>query len=219
MNKILYLVFNLPDQPNEDFFQEYQLLMAQIQRDFNNYSVVDKFAVNTDILHEALFSAKIMPNIIHFAGYNLIQQPSQIRILNSANERITLGSETLISTFENVVRINNRLDTVIINVGYSEELATGILKYVPNVIGINPVLNYLTIKSFTTGFYRGIVDGHSTENSFRSSVINIALQGWEKDNAVMFIRDQTNIKKLFVDNGFIKETILKKKHKTHINNN
>lgn len=110
------------------------------------------------------------PHVVHFSGHGSIT--SEIVLQDKNRRRYRVPANALENLFE---QFKDTVQCVLLNACYSEDQARAIAKHVSCVIGMSSKIRDKSARTFAKGFYRGIFNGSTIENSFKMGIRQMEL--------------------------------------------
>lgn len=168
--KILFLAANPLDTSPLRLDKEMRDIETEIIRSRyrDKFEFIKITAVRIKDLQDALLNHS--PHFVHFSGHGTNKG---IALLDNHTEKTQLvQSEPLANLFR---LFSNDVACVFLNSCYSESQANQIRKYIPNVIGMNSVVNDNTAVVFATSFYQVIGTGREIRFAYEFAKNSIDL--------------------------------------------
>lgn len=129
-----------------------------------------RVAVRPTDLMEALLLVK--PQIVHFIGHGI--KSKSLVLEDDSGRRRPVSASSLTSMFKVVA---DNVECVVLNVGYSSELARVLAKEIDYVVGMSSNMSDTAAISFASGFYQAIGYGRPIEEAFKLGCMQLKLEG------------------------------------------
>ncbi len=187
MKKILILAANPTNTDKLRLDAEVREIESSHRQATNrkDVEIISKWAVRVDDLRRELLYQK--PNIVHFSGHGA---GNDGLVLEDKNGQMQLvSSESLGGLFK---LFKNEIECVVLNACYSEVQAEAIHQHINCVIGMNKAIGDKAAIEFAKGFYDGLFNGRSYQDSFEFGCNAIDLESIpESQTPQIKIRDNS----------------------------
>ncbi len=121
-----------------------------------------------DLRHEIL---AIDPQFVHFCGHGAGRSGLWLEDDDGKSQQVS--TETLSELFKT---LSGSIECVVLNCCYSKKQADEISKYIGYVVGMSRAVKDNTAIEFAAGFYDGIANGKSIQQSFDIGKLNVQLE-------------------------------------------
>jgi hypothetical protein len=126
---------------------------------------------------------KNAPQVLHFSGHGT----GKGLLFYGENE---FSDQVSGEKLGKIIRNHYSISCVFLNACYSEEQATAIAQFVPNVIGTTKAISDKQATSFAAYFYRHIFAGLNYEDAYRQALDDLSLDNFKAEDFVFFKQGQ-----------------------------
>jgi CHAT domain len=151
------------------------------QREF---LIQQRWGARFDDLHQSLFDFK--PQIVHFTGHG---SEDGLVFDDEKGEGQVIGADLLCKLFD---LFSSRIDCVVLNASYSDNIARELSANVGCVIGISGAVQDEAAIAFATGFYRALAAKLSFEDAFKSGCLQFDQRTKQKIGQYTFHRAENS---------------------------
>lgn len=125
----------------------------------NQFQILQRWETSPTDVRRAILQEK--PEIVHFSGHG--QGQAGLVLVDDRGQPKLVGADALADLFQFVA---DNVKCVLLNACYAEFQANAIVKHINYVIGMQQEVWDITAIAFAVGFYDGIGNGYSIEESF-----------------------------------------------------
>lgn len=162
-------------------FREIQekLQLAKLR---NRFVLEQRTSVRSQDLIQSMMDVK--PNLVHFAGHGMSN--GSLYIENRTGETHLISPNALAQLFE---QFKHQVQCVVLNICHSEIPAKAIARHIKYVIGINNEITDEAAIAYVIGFYQGLGNGYTIEESHMLGRTHFELRGFPKHQAPMLYKE------------------------------
>ena len=125
----------------------------------NQFQIVQRWETSPADVRQAILQEK--PEIVHFSGHG--EGQAGLVLVDDRGRPKLVGADALADLFKFVA---DKVECVLLNACYAEFQANAIVKHINYVIGMQQEVWDVAAIAFAVGFYDGIGNGYSIEESF-----------------------------------------------------
>ncbi|BAT54407.1 hypothetical protein NOS3756_33760 [Nostoc sp. NIES-3756] len=166
--KILFLAANPHGTVPLQLDKEVQKIKDSLKLT-NKFQILQRWETSPTDVRRAILQEK--PEIVHFSGHG--QGQAGLVLVDDRGQPKLVGADALADLFQFVA---DKVKCVLLNACYAEFQANAIVKHIDYVIGMQQEVWDITAIAFAVGFYDGLGNGYSIEESFEMGRNAISLE-------------------------------------------